>query len=285
MNISTSSGLPTISTLRELGKKALHSDLESDVLLAHCLKVSRSYLYTHSDEPVEGENAQKFQSCVQRRLLGEPIAYITGKKEFWSLELDISDAVLIPRPETELIIETVFDSIPKETPNIRLLDLGTGSGAIAVAIAHECLHWEIVAVDKSQAAIEIARQNANNYSLTNIQFYIGNWFEAINEKKGFDIIVSNPPYIANHDPHLNEGDLRFEPKLALVSGREGLDALSHIIVSSKLFLKKSGYLILEQGYNQGEFVALTMKEQGYTNVEIFKDLAGHDRVTKGQLCV
>lgn len=289
----------SLQELQRWGENRLHCRTEVDILLGHCLGISRTQVYSRSDVYTTGEQQEKFKQWVERRVQGEPMAYLLGEKEFWSLPLKITNDVLIPRPETELIIELVLsdygnkgnkpnrqDNI-KMPDNLRILDLGTGSGAIALSLAKECPGWEIVATDNSVKALELAKHNANHLSISNIEFYLGDWFSALDplaeSKKRFDIIVSNPPYIASNDPHLVQGDLRFEPVTALVGGEEGDRDLKHIIETAATFLTSKGKLILEHGCTQGSGVATLLQDRGFVEIKTFKDLAHLDRVTVGSL--
>ncbi len=249
--------------------------LEQDILLAHVLKKPRSYILAHRDEPLTPVLQIQFDELWNRFQQGEPIAYLIGHKEFWSLDLIVNEHVLIPRPETELLVELVLKHTEEK---VRIADLGTGSGAIALALARERPHWEIYATDQSQEALNVAKQNAEHLSLSNIQFLLSHWCEAL-PKFFFDIIVSNPPYIAEGDSHLK--DLRYEPQAALVSGRKGLDAMAEIIPSAIHYLKPGGMLFIEHGYNQGSAVTHLFKSCGYNHIQTHKDYAGLDRVTSG----
>jgi len=251
--------------------------LEAEILLAYSLKQSRTYLLARSNDSLSLQTETFFLEMIQRRLQGEPIAYLVGRKEFWSLDLKITSDVLIPRPETELLVELVLNKT--HNTKIRLADLGTGSGAIALAIAHERPSWEIYATDQSAAALKIAQHNANQLHIQNITFLQGEWCEPLIST--FDIIVSNPPYLAENDPHLQEGDLRFEPKAALISSKNGLNDLFKIILSSYPYLKDKGCLWVEHGYQQGELVRKYFANIGYTAIETYRDVAGLERATCG----
>ncbi len=279
------------------------ASLESEILLAHVMGVSRTHLYTWPEQDLPKSIKKDFMELVARRALGEPIAYITGSKEFWSLNLKISNQVLIPRPETEIIVETLLKIIPSVQKDIQILELGTGSGAIALAIAKECPHWRVVATDQSEQALEIASQNARNLNIHNIEFYQGDWFEALlssdtqvprarhsssapnapyaSNAPQFNAVVSNPPYIEANDPHLFQGDLRFEPKQALIAGNDGLSCIRIIIENARKFLKKNACIILEHGAGQSASVMAMMKKQGFMNISNVKDLANLDRITLG----
>lgn len=256
---------------------------ELELLLAKVLGVSRSYLYTHpiNENTLTADQKNELNTYLQRREQGEPIAYILGAQGFWSLELEVNPHTLIPRPCTEILVELVLKYLPSEYP-CQVIDLGTGSGAIALAIASECPDWQITASDKNPETLAVAKRNAERYKLTQVNFVLSDWFIQL-PVKHFDAIISNPPYIKINDPHLTQGDLRFEPEQALVSGIDGLTALRKIIKESPKFLKPGGYLFLEHGFDQGEVVRNLMKEAGYTNIQQYRDLESHERVVVGKL--
>jgi release factor glutamine methyltransferase len=240
------------------------------------MEKSRAYLKAWPEKQIESAQQQLFQSLLSRRIKGEPIAYILGEKSFWDFSLKINSATLIPRPETELIIETICNQFTNKPLNI--LDLGTGSGAIAIALARERPEFNILATDISTQAIEVAKQNAHLNQVKNIHFRQSHWFKEIHES--FDIIVSNPPYIEENDPHLTQGDLRFEPGIALSSGLDGLDAIREIISKSKDRLRPNSLLLLEHGYQQAAPIKQIFDRDGrYNNIYCLQDLSGLDRVT------
>lgn len=256
--------------------------LEAEVLLSHVLNVSRTYLHAWSEKCLDDSQQRLFIELVARRVQGEPIAYIIGHREFWSLDLIVTPDVLIPRPETELLVELVLSSLSadisdKNTPKI-IADLGTGSGAIALAIAHERPHWVIHATDASAAALDIAKLNAKRLNIQNIIFHQGEWCGALPNVK-FDAIVSNPPYIAEDDAHLSQGDLRYEPICALAAPEDGLKDIQNIIHQAHNYLLPKGLLLLEHGYQQGKKIASFFEKEGYTSPDIYCDLAGQPRVT------
>jgi release factor glutamine methyltransferase len=254
--------------------------LDAELLLIHVLHISRAQLYAWPEKLLNDEQWQQFQNLVKQRIEHQPIAYLTGHKEFWSLDLRVNAATLIPRPETELLVEQALKYLHEiEQPVI--LDLGTGSGAIALALAQECPHARITAVDVNSQALEIAQYNAQNLELNNIQFQLSHWFQDLPIQK-VHLIVSNPPYIANDDPHLSLGDVQFEPLQALVSGKDGLDDIREISNQAKSFLLPEAYLLFEHGYDQAATVQQILREQGYKNVKTIKDLAGKERVSLGQ---
>lgn len=250
--------------------------LEAEILLAHVLQASRAYLHTWPERSLSSSQEELYFSLIEKRLQGEPIAYLIGHKEFWSLDLLVTPDVLIPRPETELLVDLVLKNIHAEEAIIA--DLGTGSGAIALALAHDRPKWEVHATDASSAALNIAKQNAKRLQLSNIVFHQGIWCEALPTLK-YDAIVSNPPYIAGEDEHLNQGDLRFEPKSALVSDECGLKDLHQIICEARTYLKPGGFLLLEHGFEQAHDVATFFEKSRYTSITRYSDLSGLDRVT------
>lgn len=256
------------------------SRLECEILLAFVLNTTRVFLYTHPDTILDVHQNQQFNHLVAQRQTGVPIAYLIGKKEFWSLTFSVNPATLIPRPETELLIEKTLELVPQKD-NAHILELGTGSGVIALALAHERPAWHIDACDKSLAALEVAQYNQQTLQIHNVTLIESDWYSQISHRNPYDAIVSNPPYIAEGDPHLDIGDLRFEPHLALTSGSHGLDALEKIIRESLARLKKNGLLLLEHGYDQKQPVTDLMQQIGYHSVCTWKDLQGNDRVTVG----
>lgn len=255
--------------------------MDAEILLAFVLGTSRTFLHAHSDDVLLKPDWEKFQLLLNKRALGVPIAYLTGVREFWSLPLTVSKATLIPRHETELLVELSLQFLSDHS-EARILDLGTGTGAIALAIASERPGWLIDAVDISMDAINVARQNAEHHHLKNVQFYVSNWFSDLPKQK-YHIIISNPPYIAEEDPHLTRGDLRFEPIHALVSGKDGLNDLRHLIHLSHNYLIPQGILLVEHGYDQKEAVKALFEQAGYYSIETWKDLQGKDRATSGMV--
>ena len=254
---------------------------EADLLLAHALGRSRTWLLAHGHDEIAAEDAARFMALVERRVAGEPVAYITGTRGFWTLDLAVTPATLVPRPETELLVELALERIPVDGES-RVADLGTGSGAIALAIAKERPRTRVVATDASGDALEIARGNAKRNGIGNVEFREGDWLSPLGGEK-FELIASNPPYIALGDPHLGEGDLRFEPASALSSGGEGLDAIRVIVGHAPAYLRAGGWLLLEHGWEQGEAVRALMREAGFVDVVTERDLEGRDRVTLGRL--
>ena len=254
--------------------------LEAELLLVHVLDKPRSWLIAHADDGLDAAHAAAYAALVQRRRTGEPVAYITGRRGFWSLELEVTPATLIPRPETELLVELALDKLPAKRPS-RVADLGTGSGAIALAIAHECTRAQVVATDASAQALAVARRNAERLGIVNVTFVQGDWLAPLADQH-FDVIVSNPPYIEADDPHLAQGDLRFEPASALASGHDGLDDIRRIVADARNHLEAGGWLMMEHGWNQGEAVRTVLREAGYTEVFTELDLERRDRVSGGQ---
>lgn len=257
--------------------------LDARVLLCHVLECNQTYLHTWPDKQLEQGQLASFRSLVDRRVSGEPIAYIVGYQEFWSLRLMVNENTLIPRPETELIIETLLTlDLPENT---RCLDLGTGTGAIALAIASEKPAWQIVGCDRVKEAVSLAEANRQALNFTNVNFVESNWFAALPHEKSnltFDLIVSNPPYVESHSPFLDEGDVRFEPTSALTSGVDGLDDIRLIINESQQYLAEGGYLMFEHGYQQGATIRNLLKQSHFSDPRTLPDLAGLDRVTFAQ---
>ncbi|NOT14301.1 MAG: peptide chain release factor N(5)-glutamine methyltransferase [Methylotenera sp.] len=254
--------------------------LEAQLLLQYVLNVNRAWLISHENDALQPNIHALFEALLKRRLSGEPIAYVIGSREFYGLDLMVTVDTLIPRPDTETLVEAALGEISLHD-EYSVLDLGTGSGAIALAIAKNRPQANVIAVDASFAALEIARQNSANLQIPNVQFLLSDWFAALSHEK-FDVIVSNPPYIEQNDAHLTQGDLRFEPISALASGADGLDDIRKIIDDSLVYLKPQGWLMLEHGYNQAELVADLMAQTGLVGVQTLKDLGGNNRVTIGR---
>lgn len=251
--------------------------LDAEVLAMHVCALTRSALYAHPDRGCNPEQEQRLRALIARRKQGEPVAYLTGRREFWSLKLNVSAATLIPRPETELLVEQALTHIPQGAA-WTVADLGTGCGAIALALAHERPTCRVIATDNAQAALDLARENATALGLTHVAFRHGNWFEPLTGEL-FDMVVSNPPYVPRGDPHLTRGDVRFEPASALAGGADGLDAIRRIAAHAKDHLKPGGWLLLEHGYDQAGSVNAILRRAGYRDIACHRDLAGHDRVT------
>jgi len=252
-----------------------NSLLEKVIREAKALDVPRSYLFAHADEEMDPAAAKRFQSAVTRRADGTPLAYITGEKEFWSMTLMVSPATLVPRPETEILVEQALMRIPG-TAQFRVLDLGTGSGAIALAIAKERPLCDVVATDSSADALGVARLNARENAIPNVEFIQGSWIEPV-QQQSFDIIVSNPPYVASNDEAIE--NLRHEPLNALASGEDGLDAIRTIAAEAGAILRRGGSLLIEHGATQHDAVAEILLANGWTEIVLVKDLGGLPRVT------
>jgi release factor glutamine methyltransferase len=253
--------------------------LDAELLLCAVLRKGRSYLRGHPEVVLDEDQSARFAELLAARARGKPIAYLTGKREFWSLELTVTPDTLIPRPETELLVEQALERVPASAA-WHILDLGTGSGAIALAIAKERPRCRVTAVDVSAGALGVARDNAAGLDLANLEFLLGDWYTPVAARR-FHLIVSNPPYIALSDPHLAEGDLRFEPKKALASGTDGLDDLRHIVAATPMHLHAAGVLLLEHGHEQGAQVRDLLLAAGFTGAHSVRDLAGHERVSLG----
>ena len=259
-------------------------EIDAEVLLGHSLGQSRAWLLTYQDETIEQSQYEEFSALIARRKLGEPIAYILGHREFWSLDLQVNESTLIPRPETEILVEVALEIAETRRGQgiLSVADLGTGSGAIALAIATEFQDAFITATDISQEAIKIAKSNAEKFGISNVEFVHSNWFESLSDYQ-FDIICSNPPYIEAQDPHLQQGDLRFEPKSALASGIDGFFDIQHIISQANAFLRPGGWLVLEHGFTQVNRTQRLLEQHGFFNIGTREDYAHHPRVTYGQL--
>jgi len=257
-----------------------HADAQ--ILLAHVLGRERSHLVAWPEKVLEDRHAEAFRQLVAQRLRGVPVAYLTGHKEFWSLSLRVDASTLIPRPETETLVEFALDGFDAST-KLAVADLGTGSGAIACALASERPRWQIQASDICAAALAVAQANALALGLRNIDFVRGDWFAAFDAAARFDLVVGNPPYIAAADPHLGRGDLAHEPPGALVAGADGLDAIRRIASQAPRRLRPGGWLVLEHGYDQARAVADILRRAGFERVEQRRDLAGILRMTAGCL--
>lgn len=253
---------------------------DASLLLAHALGRTRGWLYAHGDEVPDPAALQRFQALVARRLGGEPVAYLTGKRGFWTFELEVTPDTLIPRPETERLVELALERLPVGVP-ARIADLGTGSGAIALALALERPRARVVATDASAAALAVAQRNATVLGAGNVVFHQGSWFEPLAGER-FDLVASNPPYVAHGDPHLARGDLRFEPPAALASGADGLDDLRAIVRAAPAHLLPGGWLLLEHGFDQGGAVRALLHAAGFTDVATALDLEDRERTSLGR---
>ena len=272
--------MTTIATLLRQARIRI-DPAEAELLLAHALGKSHAWLLVHADDPVAADEAGSFLALVERRAAGEPVAYLTGSRGFWTLDLAVTPATLVPRPETELLVELALARIPVDV-EMRIADLGTGSGAIALAIAKERPRARTVATDASGDALEVARTNAQRNRIGNVEFRHGDWCAPL-AGETFDLIASNPPYIALGDPHLGEGDLRFEPPSALASGADGLDAIRAIVRDAPAHLRAGGWLLLEHGWEQGEAVRELLHEAGFADVATERDLEQRERMTLGRI--
>lgn len=276
--------MTTVRALLDEGARALpgaDARREAALLLRHTLSVSDAWLVAHADDLVDPAQAVALHALLERRARGEPVAYLIGTRGFHDLELEVSPDVLIPRPETELLVELALQRIPTDTA-CSVADLGTGSGAVALAIAKARPRARVLATDASAAALAVARRNAERNRIGNVAFARGDWCEALGDAR-FQVIVSNPPYIAEHDPHLREGDLRFEPPAALSSGADGLDAIRTIIRDARAHLHAGGWLLLEHGWEQGADVRALVQQPGWHGVFTTRDLEGRERATSARL--
>ena len=256
--------------------------LDTELLLAHVLGLTRAQLHSQKlDLTLLPAQQAEINQLIERRKYGEPIAYLLGRQEFWSISLEVSSKVLIPRPETELLVQLILENYPIEQQKI--VDLGTGSGAIAIALAIARPRWQIIATDYSIDALQLAERNVRRYGIQNIELRQGDWCQALPASEKFDAIVSNPPYLSIDDPHLQtECALAYEPKSALISGKKGLNDLEVIVKQSSEYLHDGGTLFLEHGYEQGEFVKQFFLKSWYQHLKKYKDLAGHQRVSSGK---
>ncbi len=254
--------------------------VDARLLLQHVLQVNHAYLITHAEEALSRLHTEHFLNLVSQRYTGVPVAYLTGICGFFDLTFKVSPAVLIPRPETELLVETVLTNIPESLP-CDILDLGTGSGAIGITIAKHRPKARVSAVDISIEAIDIAKRNAQNLGVDNIDFIQSDWYDSLDTEVQFDWIVANPPYVAENDPHLQQGDLRFEPDIALSTHSNGAACIQHIISNASGYLARGGYLLLEHGYDQSAYCQQLLKSNGFQNILSYKDLAGIDRACSG----
>ncbi len=252
--------------------------LDAELLLAHCLQKSRTYLFTWPDQILSPEQQKSFDHLLALRCQGKPIAHLTGWREFWGLELKVTADTLIPRPDTETLIEAVLDL--QLAPDAKILDMGTGTGAIALALKSELPQASVTALDMSPAALAVAQENADRLGL-DVEFLHSNWFSAVNDYR-FDCIVSNPPYIEEADPHLQQGDVRFEPITALTSGTDGLDDIRMIIQQAVQHLNPGAWIAIEHGYNQAQAIAQLFVDHDYHNIRLCTDYGGNPRITLAQ---
>ncbi|WP_313415301.1 peptide chain release factor N(5)-glutamine methyltransferase [Stenotrophomonas sp.] len=255
---------------------------EAELLLLHVLDRPRSWLFAHATDPLAVADQAAFEALLARRVAGEPVAYLTGRRGFWTLDLEVDPATLIPRPETELLVELALDRLPQGHA-LQLADLGTGSGAIALALASERPQAQVLATDASPGALAVAARNAARHELGNVRFAEGghDWYGPLQGAR-FDLIASNPPYIASDDPHLARGDLRFEPATALASGVDGLDDIRRIVDGGKAHLLPGGWLLIEHGWDQGAAIRVLFDTAGFAEVQTVQDLEQRDRITLGR---
>jgi len=266
------------SLLRSACQQVERADAEA--LLIHALQRDRAWLFAHARDPLPAPVADRFADLLARRVHGEPVAYLTGRRGFWTLDLAVGPATLIPRAETERLIELALERVDT-APGRRIADLGTGSGAIALALASERPRAQVLATDLSEAALAVAQANARTHRLDNVAFAHGAWLAPLAGQR-FDLIASNPPYIAAGDPHLAQGDLRYEPASALASGADGLDDIRQIAAAAPAHLLSGGWLLLEHGWDQGDAVRAVLAAAGFTDVTTHQDLEARDRVTSGR---
>lgn len=267
-----------VQQLQESGSDS--PSLDAAVLLCHSLGKPRSFLLTWPDKELSAEQTNQFEQLLARRIKGEPVAYIVGEREFWSLPLTVSPSTLIPRPDTERLVEIALDKAQLNQGDI--LDLGTGTGAIALALASELPERRVWGIDLKIEAQQLAMFNADKLGIPNCEFRAGSWFDPVDAGTQFALIVSNPPYIEENDPHLNQGDVRFEPLSALVAEDNGLADIKHISEQATRYLSLGGWLMFEHGYRQGNIVRDILTSLGYCQVETYKDYGNNDRVTIGQ---
>lgn len=275
--------MPDVRSALAEATRRLADRVDAEVLLAYALSKPRSWLISHADDQLSQEHALAYEVVIEQREAGEPIAYITGRRGFWSLDLEVTPDTLIPRPETELLVELALARVPTDVP-CKVLDLGTGAGAIALAIARERPNVAVVATDANIETLAVAQRNAQRHHIGNVSFVHGDWFTPLGDCR-FDVIVSNPPYIENADPHLEQGDLRFEPRRALASGSDGLDDIRRIVRDAGLHLSPGGWLLFEHGWNQGDTVRALLDAAGFAELSTVRDLEQRDRVSFGRLSV
>lgn len=265
--LRSGSDLPTDSARRD-----------TEILLCHCLGKPRAWLYTWPEKEVARDCARDFEKLLAQRREGVPVAYLTGERDFWSLQLAVSDATLIPRPETETLVSWALELALPNAASV--LDLGTGSGAIALALASERSHWRVTALDVSQEALQVARGNAVRTRLTSVHFVQSDWYQAVIGQR-FNALLANPPYIDGDDPHLALGDVRFEPRSALVSSDSGLEDLGRLVAGASDHLLDGGWLLLEHGFEQANAVCAMLHDAGFSQVSTRRDMSGQQRITGG----
>lgn len=272
-----------IRMANQLAKVSDSPRLDVEILLADILQKDRTFLFTWPETALTATQEDHFIAAFDRRLQGEPVAHIIGRREFWSLPLFVNNTTLIPRPDTELLVETILNLFATDMHNQprHILDLGTGTGAIVLALAHEKKFWDCLGVDSQADAVSLAQKNCQHLHLHNVQIKLSDWFSAV-ENTGFDVIVSNPPYIAADDPHLQKGDVRFEPLTALVADKQGLGDIEIIVQQGWHYLLPGGWLLIEHGYNQGSAVRQLFELNGFGTIKTLRDLGDNDRVTLGR---
>lgn len=276
--------MSTVRTLLAQARASLGGDQdaasEAQILLCHVLDKPRTWLLGWPEHSVGADLATRYRELIAQRRQGMPVAYLTGRREFWTLELVVNRHTLIPRPETELLVERALHLLPPQAPR-KVLELGTGSGAIALALACERPHWSITATDISGDSLQVARLNARRHGIENVDFLESDWFDSV--QGDFDLVLSNPPYIPDQDPHLQQGDPRYEPRHALASGPRGLDAIGLIVENAPTHLRRGGWLVFEHGFDQGPACRDLLSRGGYTGVFSERDLGGHERISGAQL--
>jgi release factor glutamine methyltransferase len=275
----TSGGLLAFA-LQSLGGGASSARLDAEVLLAYALNSTRARLHGWPNDSVTSEQAARYRNLIARRAGGEPVAYLTGTREFWSLSLEVTTHTLIPRPQTERLVEVVLGLIPAHS-TLTVADLGTGSGAVAAAIASERPACQVIATDVCRRALAVAAGNVARLGLDNVSLRQGRWYRALGAQR-CALIASNPPYVASGDAHLSRGDVRFEPRLALSAGDDGLDAIRHIVAGAQAHLLPDAALVVEHGHEQSDAVQELFHRHGYQNIEAYLDLEGHARVVSGR---
>ncbi len=267
-------------SIQRLGPVHQSARLDAEVLLGHVLGTPRHRPYAFPEEPIRASDLAAYEDLVERRAAGEPVAYLIGEREFWSITLEVTPATLIPRPETEQLVEIALANIPRKA-NWCVADLGTGSGALAIAIATERPRCRLIATDISTPALEVARRNAARTGLSQIEFRLGSWCEALGPER-CHLLVANPPYVASSDPHLGRSDVRFEPRIALSSGADGLNAIRTIVAQAPRSLEPGAKLVIEHGWDQAGAVEEILRAAGAGKIQRHQDLAGHDRLTEAR---
>lgn len=255
--------------------------IDAEVLMQHVIERPMAWLIAYGDTLATSDHIQAFYELISQRQCGQPIAYLTGQRDFWTLSLKVNNMVLIPRPDTETLVEQALARLPLET-DLNVLDLGTGSGAIALSIAKERPQARVLAVDFQAGALQVAKENAALNKIANTDFLQSDWFAKVPAKPRFDLIASNPPYVESGDPHLEQGDLRFEPNTALIAHEEGLADIRNIIQTAPDYLNNHGWLLIEHGYTQASDVAALLAAADYKNVELFRDINDLPRCTVAQ---